>query len=308
MIPYMLSAGTWYSKSRFSYPADGFRLGIDKPTEANSGVPAGTVLTDWDGSNVISQNNVTIKRRRFNFNVGVSGRNVTFEECEFATTGGNIVTLTNANTRNVVFKRCTVRTTQHADESIGIIGHDFITYRCKIIGTVDGIRIFNSANPGGKSNVRLQGDFIGDLTFTKPYAGHGDGETHNDGVQIEGGLDTVIIGCAFRALGHPTFSQWGDSTRAPYVLSCIIVTPNVGPVHGLKLYRNWFDGGYAALNISQKDWGPITDLGIVGNRWSGNRAQYDALIQTTTQNANDKTKWVNNIREDTGLAVVFGGG
>lgn len=300
-------------------PPPAFQFGVDKPTAENSGVPDGLVLGDWDGGSNIPAN-THLDGVRFPNIVSSVGENVTIEKSLFEgvpsqlggpNTGG-VLRFTNANVRNNVLSQCTVRPATGSNASIGIVGHDFEAYRCDVSGVVDPFRIFtnSTANPDGFVNVKLWGNFGHDLSYYTPFAGHEDNQTHNDGVQIEGGKGIDIFGNAFSARADPAagFGQGPGATQyPPYALSAIMVTPNVSKVDGLRIRMNWLDGGYYTLNIDQKALGPILELDLEGNRFSGQRGAADIGVTRATYDINVQN-WLNNIREDTQgqPSLVFG--
>lgn len=295
-------------------PTSEFILGTTKPTAANTGPAPGTVFTN-STTTLISASNITIENTRFTEVVAFSGQNVVVKNCIFQgvpgqfggqNTGG-VVRCTNSNVVNIRFENCLIKPASESSSSIGIVGHDFTLYRCDVSNTVDCVRIYDSADPDGPSGVKLWGSYLHDMSYWTPFAGHADNQTHNDGVQIEGGTGTDIFGCNISARAS---TEMGNSTQTqypPYVLSCIIVTPNVGVCNGLRIRSNWFDGGYAPLNIVQKDKGPIYNLEIKDNRFSGKKGLVqDFLTEAPIKAANNNgADWTNNIREDTGRAWVM---
>lgn len=306
-------AGTlkWVRRLSDTYSSDNFTLGVTKPSAANTGVPAGQTLTAYSGPINITGSNLVFKNMLFSNRVSVSGTNVKFENCRFEATNTSVMfQSTNVAASGIVIERCTFRPSSAYDSVMAIQGHDFTAIRCDISGVIDGFRVHNTANPNAPSNAKIWGNYVHDFAWFTPYSGHADNETHNDGIQIEGGTGTDIWGNYIAAYGDPLYGNISASARKPYVLSCVIITPNVGVCHSTTIRANWFDGGYVPINISEKSRGPITGLEIDDNRFSGMKAlPYDALVVTTTKNANNSTvNWTNNIREDTGLPVVFSGG
>lgn len=308
MRAYTVVDGAWKARGRPSIVPDGFVLGVTRPDATNTGVPAGTTLTTVSGTVTITTDGTTYRNTRFTGRVSVQAKNVTFENCRFEAVTDGQVHAGNSGVRNLLIRRCTFRPSAASTTPIAVVGHDFTVERCDISGSVDGIRVHNTSAPVGQSGVRIIGNYIHDLCYTTPYSGHSDNETHNDGIQIEGGNGVEIIGNRIAAYGDPIYGNIADNPRGPQVLSCIIVTPNVGDVHGLRIVGNWFEGAYVPINLSEKNRGPLLDLYVQGNRWDGQkRLTWDVLMHGTTKAANDMTKWTDNIRTDTGQPVVFTG-
>lgn len=292
-----------------------------KPSNKNTGVSPNVTLGDFDGSSLnLTSANTTYDGARFSGLPGLAAPNLTFNDCLFQGVPGQLgmpnsggsVKASNANVKNAVFNRCTFRPATGSNASIGLVGHDFTLDRCDISGVVDGVRIYNGADPNGPSGVEMHGTYIHDLSYYTPFSGHSDNQTHNDGVQIEGGTGTLLSGCyiSARADAHPNFGAGPTATQLPpYVLSALIITPNVGEVHNTRAEYNWFDGGYAPINLSEKGRGAY-NFELVGNRFSGQKGltQDFLLTQAIRTASNGAVNWVGNIREDTGDDIVLGFG
>lgn len=301
----------WVRRPGQSITSDGFVFGVTKPSATNTGVPSGQSLTTYAGPANITTPNQVFKNLIFPNQVGVQASNITFQNCRFEATGvTNMLSCTNAGITGVVLERCTFRPSSAYDSIMAIQGHSYTAIRCDISGIIDGFRVHNTANPNAPTNVKIWGNYVHDFAWFSPYSGHADNETHNDGIQIEGGTGTEMWGNYIASYGDPVYGNIADNSRSPYTLSCIIITPNVGVCNNTVIRANWFDGGYVPVNITEKSRGPITGLDIDDNRFSGlKHGAQDVLVPLTTKNANDfAANWTNNIREDTGLPVVFSNG
>lgn len=308
MRAYTVVDGAWKARGRPSIVPDGFVLATTRPDATNTGALAGTTFQTYSGPANITTDGATFRDTLFPNKVSIQAKNVTIEGCKGTAVIDGLIHAGNSNVRNLLVRRTTLRPASGSTVSIGIVGHDFTIERCDISGTVDGIRVHNTSAPVGQSGVRIIGNYIHDLCYTTPYSGHSDNETHNDGIQIEGGNGVEVIGNRIAAYGDPVYGNIADNPRGPQVLSCIIVTPNVGDVHGLRIVGNWFEGAYVPINLSEKNRGPLLDLFVQGNRWDGNkRLTWDVLMHGTTKDANNMTLWTDNIRTDTGNPVVFTG-
>lgn len=306
--PHTYSDGMLRALGRPSITADGWVVRVSKPDETNTGVPAGTTLTPYTGPSTITTDGATIREALFTSKLSIAAKNVTIEGCKSTAVIDGMIQTSNINAKNVLIRRTTFRPSAASTNTIAIVGHDFTAERCDISGTVDGIRISNSNVADGPSGVTVRSCYIHHLCFTTPYSGHSDNETHNDGIQIEGGNDILIEGCHIAAFGDPVYGNIADNPRGPQVLSCIIVTPNVGNVRRLMIAGNWFSGAYVPVNIAEKGRGPLADMMMLDNRFAGDkRLSWDVLLEWTTKAAVDLTKWTGNVRTDTGQPVVFSG-
>lgn len=298
-------------------PPTEFQYGIEKPVAVNAGVEPGVVLGDYDGPNNLTAANTHYEGAYFPAKPSLAAANLTFKNCEFAATpsmyavgGGGVVQATNVNVWGAQFENCTIRPAGESDASVGIVGRNFEMYRCDISGVIDGVRVHDTTNPDADSNVKLHGLYIHDLAYWTPFAGHADNQTHNDGIQVEGGKSVDIFGCNIEARADATLGTGQNTQYPPYALACIMITPTVGKVDGLRLRDNWLDGGYAPVNMSEKGRGPILGLEITGNRFSGQKGlTQDILMPMSTRIANDNgAGWTGNIRLDTMGQPVYGYG
>ena len=249
------------------------------------GVPAGTKLQKYTGPAAITTPGATFRRTLFTSRVDVRAPGVTFEECAATNPSGDLFTCTNKDIRDVVLRRCTMRPSAASTSTIGIVGHDFTLDACDISGTVDGVRIHNTSDRTAPARVYIRGTRIHDLCWTSPYSGHADNETHNDAIQIESGSGEIeITDTILSAYGDIVYGNIVDNPRGPHVMTGLIVTPNVGPVSGVLVERVTFEGGYAAVNISEKSYGPVKGIVIRDARFKGDTTTgKDILAPATTR-------------------------
>jgi hypothetical protein len=121
----------------------------------------------------------------------------------------------------------------------GINGHDFTLLRCDISQVVDGAGLYNTFAPGTDLRVKIQSSYIHDLAYYSPDPNHSDNQTHNDGIQVQGGLGAVIQGNNIQSF------RVGTTT---VVLSCMLFNDNVGRCGNHVIEDNWFGGGYVPIN------------------------------------------------------------
>lgn len=166
-----------------------FILGITQPTESNTGVPPGTVLTPYDDRFTprvvnIDTPGVTITDTDFgNVRLYIRAANVTIKRCRWTITdieddrlNQAIISCDSGSVTNLVIEESSfVTTTQEGWRlDAAIRGHDFTAYRCFITGTQDGIR------PNIAGNWRILGCFIGFLGW---WAADVTGKVHPSDVQ-----------------------------------------------------------------------------------------------------------------------------
>jgi len=268
--------------------------GVDKPIPGVlTGVPTGATLTDSTDTTtaLVISSPGTYRRQRFLRRVDVRSRGVRFEECEF--TGGptahtsdhGLLQVTSdlfvgaGEADDVQVIDCTFRPRALGNRVNGFLGWHTRFERCDFTRVVDpfGVHGFNWWTANGQPTNYPAGFSAKGCTWHDLYFDaadyQSDGYTHNDGVQIQGGDNGVVLGC------------WGVSRRDPAIgyqpdvgqytggrtLSNILIQANVGTPTGWVIDRNWFDAAHLSINISTA----ITALQISGNRFDGTASGRD---------------------------------
>ncbi|GAA1996921.1 hypothetical protein JL107_12840 [Nakamurella flavida] len=222
-----------------------------KPSASNTGVPSGTSLSRYTGPLTITQDGTVIDGKEVYGDLRIQARNVTIRNsylhCGSDVTAGNsgCVDANSAAVYNLTVERNTIKPDRPSATRDGIVGHEFTARYNHITRTNDGIGIFN--RPGGSSaaNVRVEGNYIHDMTrwSSSPY--HSDG-THNDGIEIQGGENIAIVGNTIigSVVAGDSLGILGRQAGA-----AIIVVQNVTPVKNLVIEKNWLDGGGNTVSI-----------------------------------------------------------
>jgi hypothetical protein len=204
------------------------------PTKANSGVPAGTVLTPYDPTGTLRTFNAGTANATYtnidfgNVKVVVKAANVSFVRCRWSitdsTTGAAIAYTVATGVSNCLFSQCDFICTDQKANINAIQGHDMTVYRCKIQGTCDGI------DPTGGANVKVRGSYISDLAWlasdTKGVVHPSDFQSHADCMQIFyggaceivgnflGAYPSVIVGTGTPGSGNDTGNPTSEYTQA----------------------------------------------------------------------------------------------
>lgn len=296
-----------------------FTLGETMPTPDNTGVPDTAALTPWEGTEnplVIDQPTMFDSIDFGNTCVIVKSSGVTFQNCNWRITDAAdnqaIIIADSGAVSGLTLNQCSfVCVDQRGFNLLAIRGHDFTAYRCKVMGTVDGVR----PNLGG--NWRLHGCFIGFLGWyaadTTGVVQPHDVQSHSDCVQTTYG-GGEIIGCTLLAYpstvvgtgtpgsgsdtGNPTSwytqaqaearraelmgSVWTDAQKSyggvsravGGVITCLMCNRATGPTAlNLTVLRNWFGGGGVQVNALASNL--TSPLGV----FHGNRHFDDSAYQ-----------------------------
>lgn len=292
-----------------------FILGTTIPTASNTGCAPGilTSNTYYTGSATITASGTVIENCIIDKDLDIRTSNVTIRNCYFigGTDGAStsMIKATNAGCFNLQVSRVTANPRVKSDVRNFLVGHDYTAIRCDVSGVVDAFRVHNT-NVGTADvdvAIKLQGNYIHDATFYYPATGQSDG-THNDGVQIENGRNIEITGNSIHAFIDPNVGQAQDPSSPWYpsqrTLSCIIVTPNVGPCADITIDKNWFYGGRWPVNLSEGGRGAVVNFLMTGNRFAGDQTYTPTSIRQATYDLNFSS-WVGNLNTATGQPVIF---
>ena len=165
---------------------------------------------------------------------------------------------------------CEISCTVSTPFVTGVLGGNITALRCKVHDVVDMFGIYcTDTDPTGPTNTVIEGCYGYDLTYYSPDASHvdTDNNTHNDGIQLQGGSGMVARGNWFDmtqgplsyydpVLGHPSGGLIGQG---------VTVTPTRGATHSFLIEANWLNHGIRGV-IAE---GPLVNISgsVVGNRF-----------------------------------------
>jgi len=238
--------------------ATDFILGVTIPDPAtNVGVYSGVTRTAYSGPTTITTDGTVVQNKNVTQYIDVDAADVTFINCYFSAGGslttGGLVNCKTANCSNIRFYRCTFMPSTMSDRRDAVYGHHYRVERCHIERTVDGCAVANQF--ASNCNVRILGNWIGNLSWYEDDRGaHLDG-THNDGVQIHSGTNTQIIGNAFygykyNALGTPALDGSADNLHPQ--IGQIVMAQSTAYFHmnDIHVNRNFVWGGGNGFKFS----------------------------------------------------------
>jgi hypothetical protein len=260
-------------------------IGQVEPTAATTGYRGLFAdLTPYAGSSSLAPG--TYEGVRFDVAIDTTGNGYTFRDCLFrgpnaAPSGGRgLLRCDNASSDNVVIEYCTFTPQVTSNLWDGVQGKRYSATRCDVSDVVDGFRIRNTQTPTGALHVHLVENYIHDQTWF-PDSGQSDGQTHNDGVQMEGGdgSDVVIQANSF----------WGRrySTRS----SVSPAPPDRGT--GTEDNGRYSGGAFKAIQYTNLS-GYTTDVSIVDNWFHG----YNMAINAGSAANTDVGRWWRNKSDD----------
>lgn len=217
--------------------------------KASYGVPAGIKLTKISGDLTITKAGTVVDGVEVDGYVRVDADNVTIKNSVVRgpkdVPGSRALVMSWSGAKNLKVMDTTLigRKVIHVD---GVSGSDMTLERLDISGTVDAVKVIR-----GKAIIR--DSWFHDSYYQATGAGSSDGQTHNDGIQVEGGANTVITGNRIEGFHN----------------AAIMVTQNVALIDGLRIEGNQLSGGACSINMAEGGKGPLRGVKILSNKFSG---------------------------------------
>lgn len=248
------------------------------PNASNTGVPAGTALTVYNGDMKITTPGTVIDSMDIRGNVTVQAANVTIKNTvirgKAVPTGTALIYAGSATVTNLVIQDTELVADYPTPNINGIYGSHFSMNRVNIHNVVDSVHIFGS-------DVTVQYSYLHDnLHYTSDPNFHG-GPSHDDSFQIQNGNNINIL----RNTIYGGFN------------SVVQVTQASGPTSNLTFANNFATGGGCTLNIAQNGPNPVAIRGTVfsHNVLGTSRYNCQAIIDKATV---PFVTWDGNIRSD----------
>jgi hypothetical protein len=252
-----------------------------EPGQSNTGVPAGTRLTQHNGDLIISTPGATYDALDIHGFVFIQAPNVTITRSIIrggVATSGNVGLVTDTNTAGTNFVLADSELVPEYPSVYldGIKGANYTLLRVDIHGTVDSAKVFgNDAN--------IQNSWLHDEVYYAHDPNQGGGFTHNDGVQVLSGTNINIQGNTIEGAHN----------------AALQVTQGHGVVSDLTFDGNWADGGGCSVNINNSPLGYMQDIFVTDNRFGHATRNPNCPIVATTDTI-DLTA-TGNVYDDTGL-------
>jgi len=256
----------------------------DPGTSGGPGVPSGTSLTKVTGDLTITRDGYVLDGVDLYGYVWVKADNVTIKNSIIR--GGATATSSRAlvmdwnDAKNLVVQDTTLVPQHRSIWLDGISGKNLTALRVDISGVVDAVK-------GTGSGVTVKDSVLHDAYYQASGVSYqSDGQTHNDGVQLEGGSDLVVTGTTIYGFHN----------------AAIMVTQNAAKVDGLSIRDNTLSDGGCTVNMAEKGKGPLSGVAVVSNRFGRNNTSSYACpmaIPTTTTATLSGNTWL-----DSSAAVV----
>lgn len=264
-----------------------FVIGTTEPTASNTGLVKESILTTYSGPSTITTPNTTITDKLIPFYMDIRADGFFMSNCKVigpstAPTGGvRLISFDNMPSgAHATIEDTELIPQQPSYYVAGITGRQFTAKRLKIHDTVDFFMVRNTASLAtGVLDVEILGCYGYDHSYFSPDPNQpSDNQTHNDGVQLQGGNGSTSLfqGNAFWGREYSSTAGSGnapdrgtgtiDNGRyAQGALAGIQYTSGDGAyTTGLDIFDNWLRGYERGLTAGSA---VSTNIG----RWYRNR-------------------------------------
>lgn len=256
--------------------------GSVKPSDANTGVPTGTTLTDYTGPLTITTDGTVIDSKAVYGDLIIAAKNVVIKNsylhCGSAIPAGNsgCVNANSNNNFNLTVSNNTIRPDHPSYYRDGIVGHEYTAIANNISHSNDGMGAFSRPGSTAPANVTMIGNYVHELTHWNNDPAHADG-SHNDAVQLQGGANIHLKG---NNLVGSVVAGDGLGAKGSHAGSAIIVNRSTAPFSNVVIEANWLDDGQNSVCINNGT-DPNIELTLQNNFFGRN--QFDFGNHSTYQ-------------------------
>jgi len=207
-----------------------------RPSASNTGVPAGTKLTVYNGDLTITTPNTVIDSMDIRGFVVVKAANVTIKRSIIRggttapTASKGLLSIVAAGASGYLIQDVTLLPQISTPNIDAIKVNQPGTFdRINSSGTVDGMVIYGDG-------VTVQNSFIHDEAHFEVDPNQGGGPSHDDNIQVQAGHNITIV----------------NNTLQGAYNAAVMITQDSGVTQNLSINNNWIDGGGCSLNYGSK--------------------------------------------------------
>ncbi|HEY3339505.1 MAG TPA: hypothetical protein VGK18_13460 [Propionicimonas sp.] len=221
-------------------------------TTPTYGVPAGTALKVVNGDMTVTTPGTVISGIDLHGYLSIKADNVTVENSILRggaqATSGKALIMAWWKYKNLKVINSTLKAEFPSIYVDGLSGSNYTAQGLDIYGVVDALKVI-----GGNTTIR--GNYFHDAIHSDNDPTHPDGQTHDDGIQVEGGSAILIEN-----------NKIGGFHNSP-----IQVTQNYAATNGVTIRNNELSGGGCQVNVTSAGAGgagaPITSFALSGNKF-----------------------------------------
>jgi hypothetical protein len=235
-------------------------LSGNQPGPGNTGVPAGTALTVYNGDLTITTAGATYSGLDIHGYVVVKAPNVTIKNSIIrGGTGsiGNGIVNDGAAGTNFLLEDSEVVPQYPVVGLDDIKGWNYTALRDNIHGSVDGLKMYGD-------NATVEDSWIHDLVTYAHDPAQNNGPSHSDGVQILSGNNLKIIGNTI---------EGGNNTA-------VMITQNHGTTSNVAIENNWVSNGACTVNILPVPLVSLSGITVDNNIFTNNSTSHCPILDT----------------------------
>lgn len=213
------------------------------PNASNTGVPVGTVLTNYTGPSVITTAGTVIDSKTITYGLDIRANNVTIRNCSIQVNDAFFVILSDNGNTNFLIEDCEIDGGNNTSGDSAIGGYNYTIRRCNIHSLVDGLKV--------GSNTVVQDCYIHDLAMFQ--------DSHNDGIQCLGTTSLQIL--------HNTIIVEDGATSA-----IILSTGSADDMRNILINDNLMGGGaftvYGGYQAGVDQLSKVSNIQITNNKFT----------------------------------------
>lgn len=218
-----------------------------KPDETNTGVPAGTTLTNYTGPTTITTAGTVIDGKIITAQLNVKANNVTIKNSKLGP-GGYWTVLVGDGITGTKILNSELYAPNGAYTAIGIS---------------DGIVCGNHIH-GYENSITIGANMIIQANYIHGMKGDGSTTPHYDGIEVYSGSNSKIWGNNIM-MNSPTGSWLGDT-------GAVNITTEWSNISNVEVKGNWMGGGSYTLYVRKSSGSnayTYSNIGVINNRWYG---------------------------------------
>lgn len=258
-----------------------------KPGASNTGVPAGTLLTQYNGNLTITTPGTVIDKMDIHGFVVINAANVTIKRSIIrggtTTTNRALLKISDSNASNFLVEDTTI-VPEFPDVHLdGVKVSKSGTFRqVDVSGTVDGIVVFGD-------NVNVVNSWLHGFVRYASDPNQGGGPSHDDAMMVQAGTGVTIT----------------NSTLEGASNSAVMITQDAGITKNLSISNNWLDNGACTLNYGN---GGAYKTGMVANNNRFGRHQTNAGCAIIRRTSSSDLVPLGNVWDDNGAPIAITNG
>lgn len=212
----------------------------DYPNATNTGVPSGTILTNYTGPSTITTAGTVIDSKIITYGLDIQANNVTIRNCLIQVDDAFFVILSDNGNTGFLIEDCEIDGGDNTSGDSAVGGYNYTIRRCNIHSLVDGLKV--------GTNTIVQDCYIHDLSMFQ--------DSHNDGIQCLGTTSLQIL--------HNTIIVEDGATSA-----IILSTGSASDMRNILIDDNLMGGGaftvYGGYQAGVDQLSKVSNIQITNN-------------------------------------------